>query len=75
MYRDPQPYVTKFATKHELAFNHWLNDSVCIFDHYWFISFDDILTDLELNAPKHEILKYYESESDLSFIEWINSLP
>ena len=74
MYRDPQPYVTQFATKHELTFNRWLNDSVCIFDNDQFISFDDILTDLELNVPKGEILKYYESESDLSFMEWLNSL-
>lgn len=59
--------VKEFCKKQDFTFDDWIGDEVgghASFDSYWVFVFGDIVTDLELKAPKGLIKKWVEASCE-----------
>ena len=55
-------YVQLFCKKHELEFDYWTANEVgtIAFMGDYVFNFQDIITDIEKNAPENEIIEWYD---------------
>ena len=71
-------YLKAFCKKHDYEYDPdcWVGGYIgtvaCIADY--FVDMEDIITDIELNAPKDEFVKWYDYTTELNFFG-VKGLP
>lgn len=62
-------YCNEFAKKHDMLFNGFISDRTHFaeFNSFYLFSIDNILIDIDLNAPPKLIIKWYEDQNHTSF--------